>query len=48
MKGNIAAGDGGGILNSGNFAVLNACDTWAGAISPNTPDSAPTPTPIPC
>ena len=43
---NTATVAGGGIYILG--APLNACTTWTGAINPNSPDDAPTSTPITC
>src|SRR5260221_10183835 len=46
VVGNTATVAGGGIYILG--APLNACATWTGAISPNTPDDPPALTPIIC
>ena len=53
VTGNTAGVDGGGIghyfgaaATAGN--TIEACGTWAGAISPNTPNDAPTPTVVAC
>lgn len=45
VTGNTAGVTGGGIYEFGTFY---RCTTWTGAISPNTPDDPPTPTPITC
>jgi hypothetical protein len=46
VTGNTAGLSGGGIFSS-DFIVY-ACDTWTGAISPNTPDDPPVLTTIAC
>lgn len=43
VTGNTAGASGGGVYN---FGILYACDTWTGAISPNTPDDPPSPTQV--
>jgi hypothetical protein len=46
---NTAGDAGGGILNHFEGpGTIFACDTWTGAISPNTPDDPPALTPIAC
>jgi hypothetical protein len=45
VSGNTSGGAGGGILNVG---TLDACDTWTGAIAPNSPDDPPPTTPVFC
>ena len=46
VTGNTATVTGGGIYIVG--APLNACTIWTAAISPNSPDDAPTSTLIAC
>jgi hypothetical protein len=41
-------GTGGGIRSVGTGNTVNACTTWTGAISPNTPDDPPPLTTVSC
>jgi hypothetical protein len=48
VTGNTATVRGGGVYRHGGVTTIRACNTWTGAISPNSPDDPPAPILISC